>query len=238
MAAVAAFCSSPLVCSTWFSWVAIPPLSPREIWGQSAKSFGKAAPAYRKQTNKQHFQPHWTILNAPRVTLDTTESYSHIQHITNSWEPRLPSDTHWASALLRDSKSSRSWEGTMGWAHPFSLPTKAGQCHSMQLCPEGRSWLHKESWTSLPCVFVSGNLPFPRPVSGSTLTALSHAEQSQEDMYTWDDPKHLFPHLYCYFQNVYFWKHLNIFLFLLMICISEVTHEQKFWPFLTFDWSH
>ena len=161
---------------------------------------------------------------------------THIQHIfsissSSSTTPGRPGCpvTHQASALLTGSKPSGPQEGTIYRVHPFGLPAKARLCHSVQLCPKGRSHLHKESWTSLPCawVFVSGNFTFLSRVSGSTLIALSDAEQSQAGMYVWDDARHFFPCLSCYFQNIFLKALESIFLFLLMIYVSEAAHEQK-----------
>lgn len=132
----------------------------------------------------------------------THSAYIQYKQQHNSWELKLPSDTL--------SSSSAHGQQTLRSAGRDHFPSasdgpaaKAGLCHSAQLSPEGRSCPDKESWTSLPCawVLVSGNFTFPSRVSGSTLTALSDVKLSQAGTYVWDDPRHFFPCLSCWFQN-------------------------------------
>lgn len=184
-----------------------------------------------QKTNKNPTTLSAPLNNSKCTTCHTGHNrvYSHFQHIITSWEPRLPSDT-----LSFSSAHGQQLLWSLGrdlWAHPFSLPTKAGQCLSMQLSTESRSCLHKESWTSLPCawVFVSGNFPFPSRVSGSTLTTLSDAQQRQADIYVWHDPKRFFHHLSCCFQNAFLKAPDNNFF--IDDLYSRGTHKQKFWPF-------
>lgn len=167
--------------------------------------------------------------------LDTHNQHIYIFSISSSTTlgSRGCPVTRWAPALLTGSKPSGPQEGTIYRVHPTALPAKAGLCHTVQLCPEGRSCPDKESWTSLPCawVFVSGNFTFLSRVSGSTLTALSDVKLSQAGTYGWDDPRLFFPCLSCQFQNRFLTALESNFFFLFMIYISEAAHEQKCWPF-------
>lgn len=148
--------------------------------------------------------------------------------------------THWAPALLTGSKRSGLQEGTIYRVHPTALPAKAGLCHSVQLCPKGRSCPDKESWTSLPCasVFVSGNFTFPSRVSGSTLTALSDVKLSQAGTYVWDDPRHFFPYLSCQFQNRFLTALESNFFFVHDLHFRGSTWTKVLTFSITFDWSH
>lgn len=94
----------------------------------------------------QLFQPHWTVLIVPMYWTYTSSIYL-VEAAVKLW--LVIQAAQWHTEHQLSSQAVKPQVRTIYWVHPFGLTTKAGLCHSVKLCPEGRSCLHKENSTSL-----------------------------------------------------------------------------------------